>query len=209
MEQKQTAPGRRRRVQATHREMTRTLLTDAAITVFAEKGYAQSTIDQIAAEAGTSRATFYLHFRTKADLLRDLLERASGAFTEPYTRLAASLRAHDPDAVREWILEAMRGWIEVEDIMRPVYEAANASAETYRDIFPDDLPGIAEMSEALLEADIVANAEQAEIYTIILYSPLLHLFRKHLRGEPFDHEFAASAIANAWTDTIVGALHAR
>ncbi|MEU6419637.1 TetR/AcrR family transcriptional regulator [Streptomyces spiralis] len=209
MEQKPKNPGRRRRVQASHREMTRSLLTDAAVRVFGERGYARATVDQIAAEAGTSRATFYLHFRTKADLLKDLLQRAKDAYEEPYARLAASLRAHDREAVREWILDAMRRWVEIEGSMRPLYEAANADAETYREIFPDDLPGIAAMSEALRDGDVVCDDEQADVYAIILYAPLLHLFRKHLRGEPFDHQLAAGLIADAWTDVIVGALESR
>ncbi|MBT2248174.1 TetR/AcrR family transcriptional regulator [Arthrobacter sp. BHU FT2] len=206
MEQITNNPGRRRRVQASHRELTRALLTDAAIRVFGERGYTRSTIDQIAAEAGTSRATFYLHFRTKGDLLKDLMQRAGTAFEEPYARLAAALQAYDREAVREWILEAMSRWADVEDIMRPVYEAANADPDTYREIFPEDLPGMAAMSGALLEAGVMHSAEQAHIYAVILHSPLLHLFRKHLRGEPFDHGYAARAIAQAWTDTITGAL---
>ncbi len=184
--------------------MTRSLLADAAVRVFAERGYARATIDQIAAEAGASRATFYLHFRTKADLLKDLLERAEVTFTDPYTGLAEALRAQDRESVREWILDAMRRWIGVEGVMRPVYEAANADAEIYREIFPDDLPGMAAMSEALLDAGVVPDAERAEVYTIILYSPLLHLFRKHLRAEPFDHDLAARSIADAWVDVVAG-----
>lgn len=206
MEQITKNPGRRRRVQASHRELTRALLTDAAIRVFGERGYTRSTIDQIAAEAGTSRGTFYLHFRTKADLLKDLMQRAGSTFEEPYARLAAALQAPDRDAAREWILEAMSRWVDVEDIMRPVYEAANADPETYREIFPEDLPGMAAMSGALLKAGVTHSAEQADIYAIILHSPLLHLFRKHLRGEPFDHDYAARAIADAWIDTITGAF---
>jgi AcrR family transcriptional regulator len=205
VEQVPNRPERRRRVQASHREMTRTLLADAAVRVFAEKGYARATIEQIAAEAGTSRATFYLHFRTKADLLKDLMQRVDGTFREPYAQLAVVLRAHDRDAVRRWLTETMRRWAEIDGIMRPIYEAANSDAETYREIFPDDLPGMAAMSEALLEADVVGDAARAEIYTIILYGPLLHLFRKHLRGETFDQEFAARILADAWIDAIVGA----
>lgn len=42
---------------------------DAGIGAFGEKGYAATTVDEIAALARVSRATFYLHFDGKAALL--------------------------------------------------------------------------------------------------------------------------------------------
>lgn len=204
MEKQTQAPARRRRVQAIDREATRALLVDAAIRVFAAKGFLRSTVDQITEEAGTSRATFYLHFRTKTDLLQELLERATGFFEEPYERLALSLRAGDRDAVRQWVMDTMQQWVDVQDLVRPVYEAADADPETYRRVFPDDLPGLSVMAKALREADVILDVDNAEVYTIVLYSPLLHLFRKHLRGEPFDHALTASVLAAAWVDIVAG-----
>lgn len=198
-------PARRRRLHAADRETTRALLVDAAIRVFAARGYARATVDQIATEAGASRATFYLHFHNKADLLPELLDRAAGEFAEPYVRLAPALRDGDRALIREWILESMHRWARIEDLMRPIHEAADADAQTHREIFPDDVPGLAAMSQVLLDADLARDAQHAEAYAIILYSPLLHLFRKHLRGEPYDHELNAATLATAWADIVAGA----
>ncbi|ALI25865.1 Transcriptional regulator, TetR family [Mycolicibacterium fortuitum] len=55
-----------------HRIMTREHITAAALEAFAERGYVAVTIDDIVRRAGIGRATFYLHFDSKAAVLREL-----------------------------------------------------------------------------------------------------------------------------------------
>ena len=45
------------------------LILDAAITVFAKNGFFQSTVSQIAREAGVADGTIYLYFENKDDIL--------------------------------------------------------------------------------------------------------------------------------------------
>ena len=47
---------------------TRRRIVDAALKVFEETGFRAASIDQIAKRAGANRSTFYLHFKSKADL---------------------------------------------------------------------------------------------------------------------------------------------
>jgi AcrR family transcriptional regulator len=53
---------------------SRTLLLDAAASVFAAKGYRAATVADVAAAAGLSKGTFYWNFKTKEDLFQTLLE---------------------------------------------------------------------------------------------------------------------------------------
>jgi len=46
----------------------------AALTLFAEKGYTATSIDDIIVAAGTARGTFYLHFTGKGDLFAMMVE---------------------------------------------------------------------------------------------------------------------------------------
>ncbi|OBI02947.1 hypothetical protein A5715_08685 [Mycolicibacter heraklionensis] len=55
-----------------HRIMTRDHIMAAALEAFAERGYVAVTIDDIVRRAGIGRATFYLHFDSKAAVLREL-----------------------------------------------------------------------------------------------------------------------------------------
>jgi TetR/AcrR family fatty acid metabolism transcriptional regulator len=52
----------------------RTLITEAAIEVFAEKGYNHARISDIARTAGVADGTIYLYFKNKEDLLLSVFE---------------------------------------------------------------------------------------------------------------------------------------
>ncbi|WP_217709698.1 helix-turn-helix domain-containing protein [Amycolatopsis sp. Hca4] len=44
-------------------------LTEAAFALFAERGYEQTTVDDITDRAGVGRTTFFRTFRTKEDVI--------------------------------------------------------------------------------------------------------------------------------------------
>jgi TetR/AcrR family fatty acid metabolism transcriptional regulator len=52
----------------------RSLITDAAVEVFAEKGFHQARVSDIARQAGVADGTLYLYFKNKEDLLLSIFE---------------------------------------------------------------------------------------------------------------------------------------
>jgi TetR/AcrR family fatty acid metabolism transcriptional regulator len=80
-------------------------ILDAAISVFAEQGFFQSTIAQIAKEAGVADGTIYLYFKNKDDILvqfyqyktRQIFERFREAVDKPASaeeKLRCLIRVH-------------------------------------------------------------------------------------------------------------------
>ena len=65
-------------------------LLAAALRVFAERGYRQAGVDEIAAEAGYSKGALYWHFSGKDDLLHALLEERIDAPTRTLVSLLES-----------------------------------------------------------------------------------------------------------------------
>lgn len=59
----------------------------AARDVFARRGYHQSTIDDIVAEAGVARGTFYLYFEDKRAIFSDLIDRFAQQLTMAIVRI--------------------------------------------------------------------------------------------------------------------------
>lgn len=59
-------------------EATRRRLLEAAIQVFARKGYYGTTVDDIVAECGSSKGAFYFHFESKEALFLRLVEEFAG-----------------------------------------------------------------------------------------------------------------------------------
>src|SRR6187549_1054769 len=62
------------------RQARRRRIQRAARTVFAERGYAKTSIEQIAREASLSVGAIYLYFRSKEDLYVSLLEETLTVF---------------------------------------------------------------------------------------------------------------------------------
>lgn len=56
----------------------------AAVRVFAEQGYFQSTIAQIAREAGVADGTIYLYFKNKEDILARFVNQQSTRFFDTF-----------------------------------------------------------------------------------------------------------------------------
>ena len=80
-------------------------LLDAALALFIEKGFAAARAEDIAARAGVSKATLYLYFRSKEDLLKALIaERFASRF---------AMQAHqttDAGASQELLRRALLTW---------------------------------------------------------------------------------------------------
>jgi AcrR family transcriptional regulator len=87
-------PGLRERMRAT----VRSEVVEVALRLFTEQGFDQTTVDQIAAEAGLSRASLFRYFGTKEDMVLVGLD-------ETGRRIAEAL-AGRPDDERPW--EALR-----------------------------------------------------------------------------------------------------
>jgi len=75
----------RRRLTAEER---RTGILDAALAVFSGSGYHSASIDDIAREAGVSKALIYEHFASKQELYADLIARNARELTQ---RIGAAL----------------------------------------------------------------------------------------------------------------------
>src|SRR3990170_6946284 len=86
-----SAPSRRRLTA----EERRTGILDAALAAFSESGYHSSSIDDIAREAGVSKALIYEHFASKQELYADLIARNARELTQ---RIATALSGVELDS---------------------------------------------------------------------------------------------------------------
>ncbi len=87
------------------KERTRKAIEDAAIALFAERGYQATTVADIARAADIAPRTFFAYYRSKEDVL-------FGDADQMFDELEAHLRERPAgestfDALRRWIDEAM------------------------------------------------------------------------------------------------------
>jgi AcrR family transcriptional regulator len=67
-------PTRQRLTREEKKAQTRERLIEAAAKVFAEKGFAATSLDEVAEEAGLTKGAVYSNFDSKEDLVRAVLE---------------------------------------------------------------------------------------------------------------------------------------
>jgi AcrR family transcriptional regulator len=78
----------------------REALLDAARIEFARSGLEQARIEDITRRAGTSKGAFYLHFTSKQDAFREILQRFLGVLEEQTTRRREAEIAFEREAGR-------------------------------------------------------------------------------------------------------------
>lgn len=106
------------------------LILDAALTVFQETGYAAATIDAIAQEANTSRASVYTYFKSKRDILIRLGVRGNEQLQQ-IGQAFQSVDLDDDDQVKAWTLEFF-GFFESDSALAFVWRDAAQNDEILR-----------------------------------------------------------------------------
>ena len=111
-------PASKRALRSQGRKTMRKLL-DAAMVVFARRGYHAARVDDIVKVARTSHGTFYLYFSNKEDLLRALVAEAG----EVVAALDDALGPVGPDAagwqeLRVWMEQFSDAWQRYAPVLR-------------------------------------------------------------------------------------------
>lgn len=107
---------RRRRVARAERRDAREELLSAAARVFAESGFHDASIDEVAKRAGYSKGAVYWHFASKDDLFLALVEKHVDRPTREMIELLQSAPAErdmTPEASRRFgaLLAGQREWL--------------------------------------------------------------------------------------------------
>ncbi len=101
-----SGPGRARKAEPAAR---RDAILDAALTVFAERGFEAARLDDVAAQAGVAKGTLYLYFKDKEALFEEVVRSAASPIVERLSVLAAA-----PDMPMTVMLDALFGLFEKE-----------------------------------------------------------------------------------------------
>lgn len=93
-----------------HRPSRRPELIQAAVSVFARQGYAESSVEDVAEEAGVVPTAIYYHFGTKEELLHQALKSSMDQFSEAILGARAAGRPADADVLRRVIKTGWEWW---------------------------------------------------------------------------------------------------
>src|ERR1700760_3191302 len=161
-------------------------LARAAFDLFNERGYEQTTIDDIAERAGLGRATFFRHYRSKEDVIfpehDQLLEQVQGRLL---AAAAGSALAAACDAVRLVLLH----YLDEGDLAKRRY-ALTSKVPALRD---REIVSVARYQRLFREYIASRTADhgetpalQAELMAAAVASAHNHVLRRWLRGDSID-----------------------
>lgn len=94
-------------------EIRRSELMAAAETIFLEKGFAATSVDEIVRKADVAKGTFYLHFRSKDDILIALRERFITSYCEALDRELDTVATGDWNGrLAAWAATGVAGYLD-------------------------------------------------------------------------------------------------
>ncbi|NLB46412.1 MAG: TetR/AcrR family transcriptional regulator [Microbacteriaceae bacterium] len=119
------------------KKATRKRLLEAALEQFERNGYVATTIDDIAAEAGTTRVTFYSYFESRQDLMRaligemnEILERHEQPGRGSTTKtLVDAIADGSTESIRAWLLRQSGRWPRIRQYILSATEASAVDPE--------------------------------------------------------------------------------
>lgn len=102
------------------RENTRAQLVAAAAEVFAQKGVAAATVDDLVAAAGYTRGAFYSNFSTKEEVFYEVFDKLSETLLTQVRGVLAEMPAVDPDVATSAGVAALADVMDVvQDALHP------------------------------------------------------------------------------------------
>ncbi|MBT3149468.1 TetR/AcrR family transcriptional regulator [Streptomyces sp. CHD11] len=120
------------------KQMTRRLLLESGLELFKAKGYAATTVDDIATAAGTTRVTFYAYFPSRSELMKALIDEQlnetlqrvrSPEHGSTARDLVATVAAGTPEAIMAWLRRTADIWPAIRPIIRVGRDASVVDPE--------------------------------------------------------------------------------
>ncbi len=161
-------------------------LAQAAIGLFNERGYEQTTVDDIAERAGLGRATFFRHYRSKDDVIFPDHDRLLGQVRD---RLRSSSHDTALAAVSDAVRLVLLHYLDEGELARRRY-ALTSTVPALRDREIVSVARYQRLFREFIAEWMASRAEysplRAELMAAAVVSAHNHVLRRWLRGESPD-----------------------
>lgn len=174
------------------RALTRERILQAATERFARVGYGATTVDDLVAEAGIGRATFYLHFSSIQDVMQALLEAVLPEVDRQYDALVAMTEVDLP-SISAWLQGFFRFYAEHPGVLR-----ASMQAETVDNRWSARLEAV---SWRFVQRFSTSNEPLQQVRALILLEELDRIaYLVEVRGWKVDRTAAIAVLATHWLE---------
>ncbi|MTE17446.1 TetR family transcriptional regulator [Nocardia sp. CT2-14] len=191
-----------------HKEMTRNLLLDSGLDLFVSKGYATTTVDDIASAAGTTRVTFYAYFPSKVDLMKALISERlnpaldrvpSAEYGSTARELVSVIEDGSRERIRAWLAATAQRWTTIRPYTTTAFEAAAVDPEI-RALFGEWLDETSRDIEDGLDLADRFPAGTRHFRSVLAMTELDHVARNWAPGQwGVDHEDMLDVLTESWS----------
>jgi len=136
--------------QQTKSSLTQTAILDAALQCFYERGYANTTTENVANAAGVSRGAMLHHFPTRFDLIKAAVAHLSQKRLEAYAKEEAQVQNGAEHTRIEEGIDIY--WKQLNTPAFVVFNELRVAARTDRELAKVLLPELREFTRRLMEA---------------------------------------------------------
>ncbi|MFQ6329363.1 TetR/AcrR family transcriptional regulator [Nocardia sp. CWNU-33] len=179
---------------------TRAKLLEGAKNLFSTQGYAAVRVDDIAAAVGCSRATFYLHFASKLEVLRAVAEQSTApSALYFYEDLDRVLDTGSRAEFVGWMTRAI-GWFQEYKDLLPAWDEATALEPEFRDIARQGIAALPNAMTSYLARWPADRQEEARLRVELLVAQLERFFTRWAMQGTIDvtADQAADVLADIW-----------
>jgi AcrR family transcriptional regulator len=192
------------------KEQTRQRLLDTALEQFEAKGYAATTIDDIAAAARTTRVTFYAHFPSRRAIMAALIDRLNVILERHESAARHSTAAALVDVVRDGTPQAIGAWLREQAARWPVIRPYIVSAHVAAAVEPEIRELVDAWSEEVV-GDICEGLDAADRFTpesrhfrgVLAFEMLDRTNQHWIRHQwSIDDDPAMDVLVEAWAELL-------
>ncbi|MFG1791361.1 TetR/AcrR family transcriptional regulator [Nocardia sp. NPDC049149] len=179
---------------------TRARLLAGAKELFSTRGYAAVRVDDIAAAVGCSRATFYLHFTGKLEVLRAVAEQSTApSALRFYEDLDRVLDTRSRAEFVAWVTRAIAWFHEYRDLL-PAWDEATALEPEFREIARNGILALPNAMPSYLARWPAERTDEARLRVELLVAQLERFFtRWAVQGTiHVSAERAAEVLTDIW-----------
>ncbi|MFD8247613.1 TetR/AcrR family transcriptional regulator [Nocardia sp. NPDC059691] len=182
------------------KQQTRVRLMEGAKELFATRGYAAVRVDDIVAAVGCSRATFYLHFAGKQEILRAIAQQGTlSTVLHSYQDLDRVLETGSRAEFARWMARAIEWFQEYKDLL-PAWDEATALEPEFREIARDGILALPNAMTAYLAAWPADRRDEARLRVELLVAQLERFFTRWAMQGTIDVsvEQAVEVLTDIW-----------
>jgi AcrR family transcriptional regulator len=189
-------------------QVRRNEILEAAVALFAERGYQRTSVKEIAERAGIAPGTIYLYFESKRDLLFAIVDRLIG---QAWDQTQAEMAQLDVEGYIAAVLHNVSDFVrQNRPFLQALVTEVWTDAELQDQFFNQILAPIFEASAGYLETQIAeGRARPCRVEVVILTISgsliMLYLFRA-LAPDQFLVGFSEDALVDELTDLYLSGL---